>query len=53
MCIQSKSIDRAIVSVKPEADPKKQTGKSASVSSTFTEKQEQIMQTIIVAPKKV
>lgn len=33
MCIQSIAIDRAIVSVKPEADPKKQTGKSALVKA--------------------
>lgn len=33
MCIQSESIDSTTVSVKPEADPKKQTGKPAAVKA--------------------
>lgn len=36
MRIQSKATDRAIVSVRPETDPKKQTGESALVNSTYT-----------------
>lgn len=52
MCMQSKSIDRATVSGRPETDPLKQTGKSALVNSTHTEKQEHIMGTITVPNKK-
>lgn len=36
MRIQSKATDRAIVSVRPETDPKNQTGESALVNSTYT-----------------
>lgn len=46
MCIQSKAIDGAIVSVRPETDPKNQIGESALANSTYTEKHEQMMWTI-------